>query len=491
MENLLKNFNVEKMGDLGGVVGHKGNTVVEFSDRESLVSALELDGKPFFDMNLRIIVLEHRGGFNGPRREGPPSDDKNRDFDNWDRRGPLPPMEGGDRPHGGRMPDREFDWNDRRGPLPPGEHSNRRGFDGPSKPHDERDYGNWERRGPPPPREEHGFHHHGDREFGNKGHHNDERNDERNYDNWEHRGPLPPLEEKKNEFGHKPRHHDERNYDSWEHRGPLPSLEEKKNEFGKGFRRQNAPERELDWSHRRDPPPAPEDRRNHNHNNQHRRQHRSGEKPKADDPFDQDWNSSKPAVGVKVAENKHRHNNFKNTHENDNTKKHSEGESNDTKANAASAPAAPPATTATPTPHHHKRLNLLPRSNKAAEVVVPRNAALFGSAKPVDTASKFLEIEAREEKAKLERAKKAEEAAASKSQKKSKKEDVAKSFSALQINEEGKDSEDHKTQAVHEYNQRKKEDLTEAEKTRLREATPEDLESGGWNVVIPKKGGRR
>lgn len=441
MEDLLKNFNVEKMSDLDGVVGHKGSTVVEFQDRDSLVRALELDGKPFFDMNMRITVLEHRGGFNGPRREGGASDGRDRDFDNWDRRGPLPSMEGGDKPRGGRMPERDFDWNNRRGPLPSGENPHRKNFEGHSKPHEDRDIDWNNRRGPLASKEDKGPQQHNDHEFGNKG------------------------------------HQDDRNYDNWEHRGPLPHLEEKKNDFGKGFRNQPSAERDFDWNNRRGPLPVAEDRKP-NYQNDNRRPFRSGDRQKSDDPFDQDWNTSKPTVGVKAVENsKYRNTNHKNTF-ND---KHSDEETKEfnTEAKAGAASSVP----------HRKRLNLLPRAEKAAEVVVPRNTALFGSAKPVDTASKYLEIEAREEKAKLERAKKAEEAAAS--NKSNKEDQLNKSFSALQLDEEGHEVEDHKVKAVNEYNERKKEDLTEAEKIRLQEASPEELESSGWNVVPSKKGGRR
>lgn len=447
MNELLKPFDVVKIGGIDGVEGHRGTVMVEFGDRDSLVRALELNNTQFMDFNIRVLIPERRGGYDrgGPRRDGP-DDGKDRDFDNWERRGPLSPSEG--RPS--RAPERDFDWNDRRGPLSPSEGEDSfggRGPRGPPKNRDDRNYDSWERRGPPPSREESEFGHSG---FG--GPKRAPQDDDRDYNNWEHRGP-PPSDDKK-EFGR-----------GGPHRGPL---------------RNSSAERDFDNWERRGPPPSNE----HRHGNRRTSIKHDDEKHEV---FEQDWNANKPNSGVKVPDyQKHpRNTNHKNTHFDN-----KEGFNDSTESAAAAASTSP---------RPHKRLNLLPRSEKAAEVVVPRNAALFGAAKPVDTASKLLEIEEREEKAKQERAAKraaAEEAAAaaqaSQAKSRSEADEAAKSFAALKLqDEEEKDQDDQKAKALEEYKLRMKEELTEAERIKNQEASPEELEGDGWNVVTPKRGGRR
>lgn len=140
----------------------RGFAFVEFEDRDSLEKATHMDGTNFDGRNLRVLVAEQRaqrGGFNN--RRDVPDDGKDRDFDNWERRGPLPPLEGQQQRNfdGGfrsnrPVDDRNYEGGFRSSGRPP--ISEERDFDGgfrssrPPQPEDGRDYDNWEHRGPPP-----------------------------------------------------------------------------------------------------------------------------------------------------------------------------------------------------------------------------------------------------------------------------------------------------------------------------------------------------
>jgi translation initiation factor 4B len=116
--------------DAGGRA--RGVAFVEFEDRASLEAALKLNDQDFLGRQLRIMVAERsnadvqdekfnndwrsanrgplRDNVGGARREEP---EDNRDYDNWSRRGPLPPLEGDRAPRrggfgaGGRAPRRD------------------------------------------------------------------------------------------------------------------------------------------------------------------------------------------------------------------------------------------------------------------------------------------------------------------------------------------------------------------------------------------------
>ncbi|KAI4160532.1 MAG: hypothetical protein LQ342_005639 [Letrouitia transgressa] len=110
----------------------KGFGYAEFATLEGLKKALELNGTQFQGRNMRISVAE-------PQKERPDV----REFNDWTRKGPLPDLPGrraSDR--GGYSAPRSFDNVSEAG----SERSNRRQFDqGDGK---VRDFNNWDRKGP-------------------------------------------------------------------------------------------------------------------------------------------------------------------------------------------------------------------------------------------------------------------------------------------------------------------------------------------------------
>lgn len=185
----------------------RGFAFVEFEDRDSLAKATQLDGHTFLGRNLRVLVSEprqQRPGFQ--RREMVPDDGIQRDFDNWERRGPLPPLNN-NRPDNHfrerREPDtRNYDDGFRSSGRPAFNDSHDGGFrsNRPPPPQDNRDYSNWEHRGPLPPLEDN------HQKFGNRGprknfHHEPhvrEKTDEEKkldtIDNWRHAdAPRAPM----------------------------------------------------------------------------------------------------------------------------------------------------------------------------------------------------------------------------------------------------------------------------------------------------------
>lgn len=146
----------------------RGFAFVEFEDRDSLEKATHMDGTNFEGRNLRVLVAEQRpqrGGFNS--RRDVPDDGKDRDFDNWERRGPLPPLE--------NQGQRNFNGGFRSN-RPADDRDYDAGFRSAGRPafSEERQGGGFRSARPPQP------------------------DDDRNYDNWERRGPLPPLEDDNN-----------------------------------------------------------------------------------------------------------------------------------------------------------------------------------------------------------------------------------------------------------------------------------------------------
>ncbi|ANB13199.1 hypothetical protein AWJ20_1481 [Sugiyamaella lignohabitans] len=414
----------------------RGYGFVEFETRDSLVEALKLDGTSLLNRSLRVVVSERReddkfsgdwrsnqagplsGGPDdfGPRRRrgsgGAPGFDDNRDYDNWERRGPLPPR-GGDRP-------------DRRGP--PVED-------------DSRDYDNWERRGPPAVNLENVHpryrRHHEGEEGGEAGLRRGPRppreDDGRDYENWERRGPPaggPPHDERRrssrNEDDGK-----ERDFDNWERRGPLPP--------------------------RRREPREP-------------REPREGkERPVTEADNNSDWRGSRGGPSA---------------------------------SGQTTAPRA-----------GRKKLDLKPRtvsagsSNDAPSPNDSHRSSVFGSAKPVDTTKKLEEVGEKyvqheherfeaekkhrdEIKAREEERKQKDEAKA---------EQLRKRFEVLKTEDDDEDETDAAAAAGSQpadstaagADEPKKDQKTAAEALLTTEATPEELESGDWNVVPNKRGGRK
>ncbi|EKG16390.1 hypothetical protein MPH_06359 [Macrophomina phaseolina MS6] len=118
----------------------KGFGYVEFGSVDGLKKALALSGTQFQGRNIRVSVAE-------PPKERADT----RVFDDWTRKGPLPPL-AGERPRGGGYT-RNFDSGASDAGSDRG--SRRGGFESDGR---VRDFGNWERKGPlspvnPPPRE--------------------------------------------------------------------------------------------------------------------------------------------------------------------------------------------------------------------------------------------------------------------------------------------------------------------------------------------------
>lgn len=135
----------------------RGFALAEFEDKVSLEKALTLDGLNFHGRELRVLVSDR------------PANPDERFGGDWrsSSSGPLPPL---DRPRrdfsGGRAARREM-------------------------PDDSRDYDNWERRGPLPPLESRGDNNGKDRRRNNR--FNDEKT--RDFDNWETKNALAPRED--------------------------------------------------------------------------------------------------------------------------------------------------------------------------------------------------------------------------------------------------------------------------------------------------------
>lgn len=145
----------------------RGFAFVEFEDRDSLEKATLLDGTNFHGRNLRILVAEQRRERGGFQRRENPDDGNERDFDNWSRSGPLPPLHN-DRPERSFNREREADHRNYDGGF--------RSSGRPAPQEDHRNYDGGFRSAPRPPAPEDG----------------------RDYDHWEHRGPLPALEDNNN-----------------------------------------------------------------------------------------------------------------------------------------------------------------------------------------------------------------------------------------------------------------------------------------------------
>lgn len=199
----------------------RGYGFVEFDDRESLVSALSLEGKMLGSRALRIVVAEQRMGGERDRTE-----------EDWrsGRRGPLPPLERGERgfggPRRGGFDEPDLDWSVRREPrereprepreFRDGPRGGDRGFGGrgPRAPRDEPDL-DWSARREPtfsrPPRQNRPpraaepeldwsarktlpelpakSRNSGERNFGNRGH----ESRSRNFEEWGRAAPSAPV----------------------------------------------------------------------------------------------------------------------------------------------------------------------------------------------------------------------------------------------------------------------------------------------------------
>lgn len=279
---------------------------------------------------------------------------------------------------------------------------------------------------------------------------------DRDFDNWERRGPLPPLERKEdtrnNEGGYRsnaPRP-DNRNYDA-------------------SFRSSGRPEeRNYEGGYRSNRPPPPEDSRDYD-NWEHRGPPPTTEEQPRNDKF----------RGPRRNGSKH-----------EPTEQQKQLDSVDNWRSSETAP-APASTSPEPAkPAGRKKLVLAPRSKPLdAEAEPVRSSNLFGAAKPVDTASKLLEIEARQAKAQQERIEREEKKAAKAKEAKEAKEQLEstrKSFAALSTEE---DSVQETEEAAA---PRKQEKLTAAEKILAAEVPQEELEGDDWNVVVSsKRSGRR
>lgn len=131
-----------------------------------------MDGQMFLGRTLRVLVAEQRRERGGFQRREIPDDGNNRDFNNWERHGPLPPLDN-HRP-GYMSRDRDASLRNYDG-----------GFRSSGSREDNRDYEGGFRSAPRAPSPE----------------------DNRDYDHWEHRGPLPAAEDNRNRFGNRgPRH---------------------------------------------------------------------------------------------------------------------------------------------------------------------------------------------------------------------------------------------------------------------------------------------
>lgn len=214
----------------------RGYVFVEFATKEALERSLKLDGTPFTGRQLRVSVAERRqddvrfggnwragnrgplaplerggGGRGGDMGGPPPFDDRN--YDSWERKGPLPSFQS---ERGPRRPapldDRNYDQWERKGPMPG--HESR-----PPRerriPDDDRDYSSWERKGPlpAPSRSNHdGVPRHKPQGTAPE--------DDRDYSNWERKGPIvPPSAPARKPFTERKKSHndeeDQKSFDNW------------------------------------------------------------------------------------------------------------------------------------------------------------------------------------------------------------------------------------------------------------------------------------
>lgn len=383
----------------------RGFAFVEFDDRSSLEKATQLDGHTFMGRNMRVLVAEarqQRGGFQ--RRDQVPDDGKDRDFDNWDRRGPLPALN--DNRHDNHFNNRDNDRNYEGGFRSSGR---------PAPEDDNRNYdGGFRSSGRPAPVDDNRNYEGGFRSSGRPAPEEDNRNYEGGFRSA--RSPAAPVPE------------DNRDYDHWEHRGPISSVEDRQSKFGNRGGRQGG---------------------HFNHDNS--QVHEKSEEEKKIDSVD-NWRTS-------------------------------------------DAPRSPARSNNTPfKPAGRRKLNLLPRSkplDSAPEIA--RSSSLFGTAKPVDTAKKLLEIEEKQDKLhqervereqkKAARAKEAKEAREAK-EAKEKLEATTKSLASLST-EDGEPAQKPEEVAP------LKVEPTSAEKVVVDSAPQAEVVADGWNVVPPKRAGRK
>lgn len=434
--------------------GKKGTAFVEFENRGSLEKAFTLEGFNFHGRNIRVFLVEQRPGYERrrPAREQT-GDGSERNFDDWFSKRDPPSFEGAQGGNRGprRFEERNFDNWERKGPLPSteggrfGGEGSRGPRSGPPKSDDSRDYDNWEHRGPPPSSENTERRTEGRSRWGSKASTSPE--DGRDYGNWERRGG--------NNFGNNHSRRgsnqpdDGRDYNNWETRRSVPEVD-------------------------------PSKQRNRSKDFGNRGEGRFGSKfhgerrNSKDDEMDHDWNAvkvTKPPV------------------------KREEG-AKDTNGRASSITGKPKKIVI----QREGLENLLKSTDD-----VPRSASLFGAAKPVDTASKLLEIERRQKEEREEALKKQKEAAEARESKEARirknktnntdsiiDNNTTKSFAALAIEDDDEEpAEKESSETASEEKSSKKNELTEAEKILNAEASKEELDGDGWNVVSSKRSGRR
>lgn len=282
-------------------------------------------------------------------------------------------------------------------------------------------------------------------------------NDSHDYENWERKGPLSPLEDRGGPRRGGPRRDFSDNgpmdNEPWERRGPLPPLEDQHGSqysrrqrgsvggrFGGGAQ-QHPDDHDYDNWERKGPLPPRRERKP------------SSPSVEASETSD-NWRSSKRQGSTSGGRGDQR------IVSTDSTR-------------SSSGSGGP-----------RKKLELKPRTVGAHEPVpsaAPQQArsSLFGAAKPVDTQSKFIEVEEKQKKIDEERRDHHKE----ESKKDDKVNQVRKRFEVL-------DTEDHDEESVVANNSNEDVDdvkpieaPTTVEKLSEKEATAEELESGDWNVV--------
>lgn len=270
-------------------------------------------------------------------------------------------------------------------------------------------------------------------------------------------GPLPP-----------PRREDPRDYNNWERKGPLSGGAPRRSEH-----QQQRPQGRLDpsflemsWERKGPLPSSSQSERKPRNFSSSRPQHESHEhqreKPSAMDAWDQAAQASKVS------------------------------------------PRSANTTTTTPGPGRTK-LNLKPRTvgahSATPEASEQRSSSVFGAAKPVDTTAKLLEAEERakeQDRAMIEHQKEQKnkilEAQQAKKQRELEREEqVRKRFNLLTTEDDDNEGEGEGEQATKEEakpveeEKKKTDEKTEAERILASEASKEDLEGDGWEVVDSKR----
>lgn len=283
---------------------------------------------------------------------------------------------------------------------------------------------------------------------------------DRDFDNWERRGPLPASDRRDN-FSSRPA--EDRNYDS----GFRSQGREDNRNYNSGFRSSGGrDERDFDNGFRSGRAPAPEDSRNYDN-----------------------WETRGSLPEDDKYKNARRDSKFQ--------ERSQEGSEEDKQADSVNnwrsfdSKPSKPLSPEPAKPAGRKKLNLAPRTKPlGGSAEVARSSTLFGSAKPVDTAKKLLEIEEKQARSHQERVdrehQKASQRAAEEDRAFTKKlSSVRKSFSALSTEDDGA------AEGAEEQAPRKKESLTTAEKILAAEVSQEELEGDEWNVVSSKRSGRR